>query len=101
MTRPRPLLPREDPADSVRVVGEFGVIARVVARSGAARVADVGPGDDAAVLRVPDGRVVATTDVLVAGLEPTADEAMLISLLNANDLVKRIVPKDDRRAARR
>jgi thiamine-monophosphate kinase len=51
----------------VRVVGEFGVIARVVARSGAARVADVGPGDDAAVLRVPDGRVVATTDVLVEG----------------------------------
>ncbi|SHN81495.1 thiamine-phosphate kinase [Geodermatophilus obscurus] len=67
MTRPRPLVPRDDPADSVRVVGEFGVIARVLARSGAARVADVGPGDDAAVLRAPDGRVVATTDVLVEG----------------------------------
>ena len=67
MTRPRPLVPRDDPADSVRVVGEFGVIARVLARSGAARVAEVGPGDDAAVLRVPDGRVVATTDVLVEG----------------------------------
>jgi thiamine-monophosphate kinase len=67
VTRPRPLLPRDDPADSVRVVGEFGVIARVVARSGAARVTDVGPGDDAAVLRAPDGRVVATTDVLVEG----------------------------------
>ncbi|MGY1812124.1 thiamine-phosphate kinase [Blastococcus sp. SYSU D00820] len=67
MTRPRPLLPREDPADSARVVGEFGVIARVVARSGAAAVAQVGPGDDAAVLRAPDGRVVASTDVLVEG----------------------------------
>lgn len=67
MTRPRPLVPRHDPADSVRVVGEFGVIARVLARSGAARVAEVGPGDDAAVLRAPDGRVVATTDVLVEG----------------------------------
>ncbi|SFL48582.1 thiamine-phosphate kinase [Geodermatophilus ruber] len=67
MTRPRPLVPRDDPADSVRVVGEFGVIARVVARAGTARVADVGPGDDAAVLRAPDGRVVATTDVLVEG----------------------------------
>jgi thiamine-monophosphate kinase len=67
VTRPRPLVPRDDPADSVRVVGEFGVIARVLARSGAARVADVGPGDDAAVLRAPDGRVVATTDVLVEG----------------------------------
>jgi thiamine-monophosphate kinase len=51
----------------VRVVGEFGVIARVLARSGTAAVADVGPGDDAAVLRAPDGRVVATTDVLVEG----------------------------------
>jgi thiamine-monophosphate kinase len=67
VTRPRPLVPRDDPADSVRVVGEFGVIARVLARSGTARVADVGPGDDAAVLRAPDGRVVATTDVLVEG----------------------------------
>ena len=67
MTRPRPLLPRDDPADSVRMVGEFGVIARVLAHSGSARLADVGPGDDAAVLRAPDGRVVATTDVLVEG----------------------------------
>ena len=67
MTRPRPLVPRDDPADSVRVVGEFGVIARVLARSGVARVAEVGPGDDAAVLRAPDGRVVACTDVLVEG----------------------------------
>jgi thiamine-monophosphate kinase len=67
VTRPRPLIPRRDPADSVRVVGEFGVIARVVARSGTAAAAEVGPGDDAAVLRTPDGRVVATTDVLVEG----------------------------------
>jgi thiamine-monophosphate kinase len=67
VTRPRPLTGRGDLADTVRVVGEFGVIARVVARAGSAAVADVGPGDDAAVLRVPDGRVVATTDVLVEG----------------------------------
>jgi thiamine-monophosphate kinase len=67
VTRPRPLVPRSDPADSVRVVGEFGVIDRVVARSGSARATEVGPGDDAAVLRAPDGRVVATTDVLVEG----------------------------------
>src|SRR3954470_22001052 len=67
MSRPRPLVPREDPADSVRVVGEFGVIARVLAQAGSARAADVGPGDDAAVLRAPDGRAVATTDVLVEG----------------------------------
>src|ERR1700712_2775788 len=67
VSRPRPLVPRGDPADSVRVVGEFGVIGRVVARSGTAAAAEVGPGDDAAVVRTPDGRVVATTDVLVEG----------------------------------
>ena len=67
MTRPRPLVPRGDPADSVRVVGEFGVIARVLAQAGSARAAEVGPGDDAAVLRTSDGRVVVTTDVLVEG----------------------------------
>src|SRR4051812_19122368 len=67
MSRPRPLVPRGDAADSVRVVGEFGVIGRVVARSGTAAATEVGPGDDAAVLRAPDGRVVATTDVLVEG----------------------------------
>ncbi len=65
--RPRPLVPRDDPADSVRVVGEFGVIGRVVAAAGTAEAAEVGPGDDAAVVRAADGRVVATTDVLVEG----------------------------------
>jgi thiamine-monophosphate kinase len=67
VTRPRPLVPRVDPADTVRVVGEFGVIDRVVARSGTAAAAEVGPGDDAAVVRAPDRRVVVTTDVLVEG----------------------------------
>ncbi|MGY2085582.1 thiamine-phosphate kinase [Blastococcus sp. SYSU DS0539] len=67
MSRPRPLVPRGDPADTVRVVGEFGVIARVLARSGTAVAADVGPGDDAALVRTPDQRVVVTTDVLVEG----------------------------------
>ncbi len=67
MTRPRPLVPRGDPADSVRVVGEFGVIARVLAHAGSSRAAEVGPGDDAAVLRTTDGRIVATVDVLVEG----------------------------------
>ncbi|SOD93037.1 thiamine-phosphate kinase [Blastococcus haudaquaticus] len=67
MTRPRPLVPRGDPADTVKVVGEFAVIDRVLAQAGTARAAQVGPGDDAAVLRTPDRRVVATTDVLVEG----------------------------------
>src|SRR3954463_12889815 len=67
VTRPRPLVPRGDPSDSVRVVGEFGVIARVLAQAGSAQAAIVGPGDDGAVLQTPDGRVVASTDVLVEG----------------------------------
>src|SRR5205085_10048466 len=65
VSRPRPLVTRGDPADTVTVVGEFGVIDRVLARAGTAAAAVVGPGDDAAVLRADDGRVVATTDVLV------------------------------------
>ncbi|MGY5885641.1 thiamine-phosphate kinase [Modestobacter lacusdianchii] len=67
MTRARPPLPPAGADDSVAAVGEFGVIARVVARSGSAALAEVGPGDDAAVVRTPDGRVVACTDVLVEG----------------------------------
>ena len=53
--------------ETVASLGEFALIDRVVARAGVARAAEVGPGDDAAVLRTPDGRVVATTDVLVEG----------------------------------
>jgi thiamine-monophosphate kinase len=48
-------------------VGEFGLIERVVARLGDGPEPLVGPGDDAAVVAVPDGRVVVTTDVLVEG----------------------------------
>jgi thiamine-monophosphate kinase len=66
VSRPRPPLPAAA-TDTVQAVGEFGVIARVVARAGTARLAEVGPGDDAAVVTTPDGRVVATTDVLVEG----------------------------------
>ena len=55
------------PGETVSALGEFGLIDRVVARAGVARAAEVGPGDDAAVVRTPDGRVVATTDVLVEG----------------------------------
>ncbi|WP_409329753.1 thiamine-phosphate kinase [Trujillonella humicola] len=53
--------------ETVASLGEFALIDRVVARAGVARATEVGPGDDAAVVRAPDGRVVATTDVLVEG----------------------------------
>jgi len=53
------------PDATARDVGEFGLIARVVERLGTSASVLVGPGDDAALVLAPDGRVVATTDVLV------------------------------------
>jgi thiamine-monophosphate kinase len=53
--------------DSVSSAGEFGLIARVTARLDAGKYCLLGPGDDAAVVTAPDGRVVASTDVLVEG----------------------------------
>jgi thiamine-monophosphate kinase len=72
---------------TVAEAGEFGLVDRVIARlnmppgSGApadvdkvepaaetsAELVELGPGDDAAVLATPDGRVVASTDLLVDG----------------------------------
>jgi thiamine-monophosphate kinase len=52
---------------SIAEAGEFGLIARIVARLEAAPMSVLGPGDDAAVVTAPDGRVVASTDVLVEG----------------------------------
>ena len=49
-------------------VGESGLIQAVVSRLGTAPQVLLGPGDDAAVLAAPDGRVVATKDVLVEGV---------------------------------
>jgi thiamine-monophosphate kinase len=56
------------PDATARDVGEFGLIDRVVERFGTSPGVVVGPGDDAAVVLAPDGRVVATTDVLVEGV---------------------------------
>jgi thiamine-monophosphate kinase len=52
---------------SVSDEGEFAAIARVVARLPAGDGVLLGPGDDAAVVATPDGRVVASTDLLVEG----------------------------------
>ncbi len=53
---------------TLRDVGEFAVIDRIVSNSQIpVEVAEVGPGDDAAVLAATDGRVVACVDVLVEG----------------------------------
>ena len=53
---------------TARDVGEFGLIAQVTARLHSSDAVLLGPGDDAAVLSFPDGRVVATKDLLVEGV---------------------------------
>jgi len=52
---------------NIASTGEFGLIQRVTARMGTAATTLLGPGDDAALVAVPDGRVIATSDVLVEG----------------------------------
>ena len=50
---------------TLRDVGEFALIDRIVADVSPRRGVEVGPGDDAAVISCPDGRVVVCVDVLV------------------------------------
>ncbi|MEV5753563.1 thiamine-phosphate kinase [Actinoallomurus sp. NPDC052308] len=52
---------------SIGELGEFGLIARITGRLGQGPEVELGPGDDAAIVRAPGGRVVATTDLLVEG----------------------------------
>jgi thiamine-monophosphate kinase len=52
---------------SIAETGEFGLIARIVARLEPGTATLLGPGDDAAIVAAPDNRVVASTDVLVEG----------------------------------
>lgn len=53
---------------TMATVGEFGVIAGLTAGRRQPAVTELGPGDDAAVVTAPDGRVVASTDILVDGV---------------------------------
>jgi thiamine-monophosphate kinase len=55
------------PSPNLSDVGEDGLLAAIFPRLPVAGGTLVGPGDDAAVVRAPDARVVATTDVLVEG----------------------------------
>ena len=52
---------------TVAKAGEFGLIARITRRLPAGPSTLLGPGDDAALVAVPDRRVVISTDVLVDG----------------------------------
>jgi thiamine-monophosphate kinase len=65
--RPDRIRPKGVFVISVSEEGEFATIARIVARLSAGDGVLLGPGDDAAVVSVPDGRVVASTDLLVEG----------------------------------
>ncbi|WP_028932512.1 thiamine-phosphate kinase [Pseudonocardia spinosispora] len=59
------------PADreaSVAEVGEFGLISRVTAGRVHPASTLLGPGDDAALVAAPDGRVAASVDMLVQGV---------------------------------
>ncbi len=60
--------PAIDPGDDPRIgdLSETAILRSILSRLGATG-ALVGPGDDAAVLPAPDGRVVATVDTLVHG----------------------------------
>ncbi len=60
--------------------GEFGLIQRVTARLATAPTTILGPGDDAALVAVPDGRVVACSDVLVEGRHFRCDWASAVDI---------------------
>jgi thiamine-monophosphate kinase len=56
------------PRGTVAAAGEFGLIQAVTQGRKQPAATLLGPGDDAAVVAAPDGRIVATTDVLVQGV---------------------------------
>ena len=58
---------RDDSAETLADLGEFAVIDRLVRGREQPSVVALGPGDDAAVVRFPDGRSVVSTDMLVEG----------------------------------
>lgn len=57
----------DDRGPTLADVGEFGLVERLLALFPAGEQVLVGPGDDAALVGVPDGRVVVSTDLLVEG----------------------------------
>ena len=66
--RPPPPAGDAAPAATVGDLGEFGVIARMTAGRPQSGATLLGPGDDAAVVAAPDGRVVVCVDTLVQGV---------------------------------
>jgi thiamine-monophosphate kinase len=62
-------------AGSVGELGEFALIDRITAGRRYPESVQLGPGDDAAVLGTPDGRVLVSTDLLVDGVHFRTDWA--------------------------
>ena len=54
-------------SDTLESLGEQAVLARIFPRLPAATAQLLGPGDDAAVVAAPDGRLVMTTDMMIHG----------------------------------
>ncbi|WP_232662355.1 thiamine-phosphate kinase [Pseudonocardia sp. TRM90224] len=59
---------RSETSGTLAGIGEFGLIARFTASRKQSPETLLGPGDDAAIIAAADGRVVASTDVLVEGV---------------------------------
>lgn len=59
--------PSFDPGATLAEAGEFGLVDALVGRFSQGEKVLVGPGDDAAVLRVREGHVVVSTDLMVQG----------------------------------
>jgi thiamine-monophosphate kinase len=67
-TRGGNVMGSRDPRIPVGQIGEFELISRITEVFAHMPAAEVGPGDDAAVVSVPGGRVVAGMDLLVDGV---------------------------------
>ncbi len=59
--------PAEPPVETLADLGESGILSRIFPRLPVTALVEVAPGDDAAVVAAADGRVVATTDLMVQG----------------------------------
>jgi thiamine-monophosphate kinase len=57
--------PPTAPGATLADLGEFGVVDALTARFAQGELVLIGPGDDAAMVAAPDGRVVVSTDLLV------------------------------------
>lgn len=55
----------QKPSGSAAEIGEFGLIEAIRPYFSQSDLVEVGPGDDSAVVRVPSGRVVVSTDLLI------------------------------------